>query len=56
MKFQSILVFLIVSLAAGTYAAPAQTPCEIGKFNVKFNRGLFTMKGICLLIKFFSRC
>ncbi|CAG8669227.1 5749_t:CDS:1, partial [Paraglomus brasilianum] len=28
MKFQSILVFLIASLAAGTYAAPAQT-CEI---------------------------
>ncbi|CAG8593627.1 10036_t:CDS:2 [Paraglomus brasilianum] len=29
MKIQSILVFLIVSLAAGTYAVPAQTPCEI---------------------------
>ncbi|CAG8505034.1 1308_t:CDS:2 [Paraglomus brasilianum] len=35
MKFHSILVFLVASLAAGTYAAPAKTPCEIvlkGKF------------------------
>ena len=34
MKFQSILVFLVASLAVGTYAAPAQT-CEIGRFNIK---------------------
>jgi len=57
MKFQSILVFLVASLAAGTYAvAPAQTPCEIGKFNVKFNKSLFMIKAFFVLIKIFSRC